>query len=165
MSNIAHVLSGLMPSAPLCYNNPMPPNQIRIIALCVFRHEGNILVCEHLDGDAPYYRPIGGRVEYGEKTEATIRREVKGEIAQEITNLKLLSVLENVFYVNGATGHEIVYIYDAQFADASVYEQESITVHETSGVTLKAAWRSIAFFNDTLRLVPGGLLPLLNDGR
>jgi len=140
----------------------MIPHQIRVIALCVFHYKGKILVCEYNDASAPYYRPIGGTVEYGEKTEAAIRREIREEIAQEITGLKLLSVLENIFYIGGATGHEIVYIYDAEFTDASVYEQESITVHETGGVTLKAAWRSIGFFSDTLRLVPGGLLPLLN---
>ena len=110
-------------------------------------------------------RPIGGTVKYGEKTEAAIRREIREEISQEITGRRLLSVLENIFYVNGTIAHEIVYIYDAQFSDASVYKQQSITVHETGGVTLKAAWRSIGFFSDSLRLVPGGLLPLLNAGR
>jgi ADP-ribose pyrophosphatase YjhB (NUDIX family) len=143
----------------------MPTGQIRVIALCIFLHDDKILVCEYSDDGAPYYRPIGGTVEYGEKAEAAIRREIREEIGEEITNLKLLSVLENIFYISGATGHEIVYIYDAQFSDTTVYEQESITVHETGGIALKAAWRSIGFFNDSLRLVPGGLLPLLNAGK
>ena len=143
----------------------MPANHIRVIAICVFRHADKILVFEAFDSakGKPFYRPLGGAVEFGEKTEVTIKREIREEIGQEITDLKLLTVLESIFVNEGITGHEIVYVYDGQFTDKSAYQKESFKVTEDSGEASIARWHSLDFFNDYHRLVPEALVPLLKS--
>jgi len=140
----------------------MPSDKIRVIAICVFRHGDKILVFENYDESkgTPYYRPLGGGVEFGETTEQAIKREIKEEIGEEITDLKLLTVLENLFTLEGKPGHEIVYVYDGRFLDESVYRRDSFKVQEETE-TAKASWRRLGFFNDYHRLVPEALVPLL----
>ena len=55
-------------------------DQIRPIAICVFHNSNRILVFEGQDpvkGET-FYRPLGGGIEFGESSEATIRQRVEG---------------------------------------------------------------------------------------
>jgi 8-oxo-dGTP pyrophosphatase MutT (NUDIX family) len=138
------------------------PKNIRVITICIFRRGNSVLVCEYFDSvdKKPFYRPLGGAVEYGETTEAAIRREIREEIRQEITDLRLLKIIENIFVHEGKPGHEIVYVYEGRFTDKSAYQRELFDVHEESEI-LTASWRDLDFFNDYHRLVPGELVTLL----
>ncbi|MBN1692400.1 MAG: NUDIX domain-containing protein [Dehalococcoidales bacterium] len=138
------------------------PKNIRVIAICIFRRGNSVLVCEYFDSfdKKPFYRPLGGAVEYGETTEAAIRREIREEIRQEIVDLKLMRIIENIFVHEGKPGHEIVYVYEGRFTDKSAYQQESFEVHEETEI-MKASWRDLDSFNDYHRLVPGELVRLL----
>ena len=141
----------------------MKPGIIRVLAICVFRSGDRILVFDKFDSvkGSPFYRPLGGAVEFGETTQEALRREMREELEQEITNLELLGTIENIFTLEGEKGHEIVYVYDGNFRDTSVYRQESLTVHEDDGEILTARWRPLDFFNDYNRLVPEELMSLL----
>src|SRR4030042_4628948 len=110
----------------------MTANYVRVIAICVIQHGEKILVFEAYDSvnKKPFYRPLGGAVEFGETTDAALKREIREEISQEMTDLKLLGVLENLFTLEGKPGHEIVYVYDGRFADESAYERASFPVKE-----------------------------------
>ncbi|WP_353618648.1 NUDIX domain-containing protein [Bacillus sp. ISL-37] len=55
-----------------------------------------------------YYWPIGGGIEYGENSLASLVREVHKEIFAEIKNMNYLGTLENVITFNGKLGHEIM---------------------------------------------------------
>jgi ADP-ribose pyrophosphatase YjhB (NUDIX family) len=142
----------------------MAANYIRVIAICVFRHDDKILVFEAYDtiDKKPFYRPLGGAVEFGETAKTAIKREIHEEIGLETTDLKLLGILENIFTHEGKPGHEIVYVYDGRFTDASVYGQEYFTVQKETE-TLTARWYKLDFFNDYHRLVPEALVPLLKN--
>ena len=65
---------------------------IRPIALCVFRKKDQILVTEEYDKlkKEHFYRPLGGNIEFGEYSWETIRREIKGELGEEIKNLTFI---------------------------------------------------------------------------
>jgi 8-oxo-dGTP pyrophosphatase MutT (NUDIX family) len=141
----------------------MAANYIRVIAICVFRHDDKILVFEAVDAVSkkPFYRPLGGSVEFGERTEDTVKREIREEIGLEATDLKLLGILESIFTHEGKTGHEIVYVYDGRLTDETAYQRESIIVTEDNGEVLTARWRKLDFFNDYHRLVPEAMMPLL----
>jgi len=99
-------------------------------------------------------------VEFGETTAQALKREIKEEIGEEIADLNLLTVLENLFTLEGKPGHEIVYVYDGRFSDESAYGRESFTVTEETE-TVRASWRRLDFFNDYHRLVPEALINLL----
>jgi ADP-ribose pyrophosphatase YjhB (NUDIX family) len=98
-----------------------------IKAMAVVRRppDGALLVSEHVDSrDPPFQRPLGGHVEFGEYALDTVRREFGEEIGQELTDVRLLGVLENIFGWRGGTEHEVVFIFTAAFAAASAYEIE-----------------------------------------
>ena len=94
-------------------------------AMAVVRRprDGALLVSEHVDSrDPPFQRPLGGHVEFGEYALDTVRREFAEEIGQELTGVRLLGVLENIFGWRGGTEHEVVFIFTAALAAVSAYE-------------------------------------------
>ena len=76
---------------------------IRAIAICVFRNGNHILVGDAYDSTKGeiFYRPPGGRIEFGEPSERAVRREMNEELGTEIENPILLGILENLFTYNG----------------------------------------------------------------
>jgi len=135
---------------------------IRVIAICVFRHGEKILVCEGIDTvkQDRYARPLGGGVEDGETSAQAIVREIREELRQEVTDLRLLGVLENIFELEGRPGHEVVFVYDGKFADQSLYGLRELTMHE-AGWDSPAKWMALTAFGKDCRLVPEGLAALL----
>lgn len=140
-------------------------NQIRPIAICLFRHRDRILVAEGYDPvkKQTFYRPLGGGIEFGEYSEQTICRELVEEIGAEVCQLRYLGTLENVYIFNGARGHEIVQVYDGELKDAGLYEQDMIFGHELDiDSPFKAVWKNIDEFGDgKSTLYPTGLLEML----
>ena len=140
-------------------------NQIRPIAICVFRHNDCILVAQGYDPDKmeSFYRPLGGGIEFGEYSEQTIHRELLEEIGAEVCELKYLGTLENVYVFNGTAGHEIIQVYDGVLRDARLYEQTAITGQEMDiESSFQAVWKHLdEFGEEKLILYPTGLLELL----
>jgi ADP-ribose pyrophosphatase YjhB (NUDIX family) len=142
------------------------PNQIRPLAICLFRNEDRILVGEGYDPvkRETFYRPLGGGIEFGERAEEAIRREVREEIGAEIESPHYLFTLENIFTFNGERGHEIVMIFDARFVEEGLYAQDSITGTETvenRQFPFKAIWKRLDEFGPHAPLYPDGLLAAL----
>jgi ADP-ribose pyrophosphatase YjhB (NUDIX family) len=151
-----------------------PPPNIRVTALCLLRHPSDarkILVARSWDSDkrSHFCRPLGGGVEFGERAEDAVRREMREEIGQELEGVQLLGVVENLFTLEGRAGHEIVFLFDATLCDRSLYERAEITGFEASipgsdagGEYFSAFWATpeeIAARGD--RLVPEELVALL----
>ena len=98
-----------------------------IKAMAVIRRprDGALLVSEADSGSEPLFqRPLGGHVEFGEYALDTVRREFGEEIGQELSEVRLLGVLENIFGWRGGTEHEVVFIFTAAFVSAAAYEIE-----------------------------------------
>jgi ADP-ribose pyrophosphatase YjhB (NUDIX family) len=114
-------------------------------AMAVIRRprDGALLVSEHTDPAlAPFHRPLGGHVEFGEYAAATVRREFTEEIGRSLTDVLLLGVVENIFQWQGATAHEIVFIYAASFSDDAAYEiAEQRILDEVDGSN-RVVWRA-----------------------
>jgi len=141
-------------------------SQIRPLAICLFRNRDRILVGEGYDPvkRETFYRPLGGGIEFGERAEAAVRREVREEIGAEAASLQYLFTLENIFTFNGETGHEIVMVFDGRLLDESFYAREIIEGREFDGfrqAPLKAVWMRIGEFGPRAPLYPDGLLERL----
>ncbi|EKU55253.1 NUDIX domain protein [Acinetobacter sp. WC-323] len=117
---------------------------IKTKALCIFRYQDKVLLSQGYDPskDEIYFRPIGGGIEFGETSTQAIAREVFEEIQQQIRKSRLLGVLENLFTFDGQQGHEIVFVYEAEFIDPHIYKQHHIQGCETNGHTYIAQWLS-----------------------
>lgn len=144
----------------------MNAGKIRPLAICLFHHEGRILAAKGHDPlkNQVFYRPLGGGIEFGETAAETIARELWEEIKAEVTDLRYLGTLENIFTFNGVRGHEIVLVYDGRFVDERIYTRMNIGGHEDADdLAFTAHWLSI----DDLRgenaplLYPTGLLEML----
>jgi len=136
---------------------------IRPLALCIFHHHGKILVNQFYDaaGGHTLFRPIGGGIEFGERSIDAIAREVQEELGLSISDVRLIGTLESIFIYAGEPGHEIVQIYDARFDDVTVYEKPWLDGCESDGASFKAVWHNSSSFTATSRLVPEGLSDLL----
>ena len=141
-------------------------NNIRPIAVCVFRKDNRILVFEGYDPSErrTFYRPLGGGIEFGESSEETIQRELKEEINAEVKELHYLGTLENIYTFDGTPGHEIVQIYDGALKESGLYEQAVIIGHEADvDEPFKAMWKNLNEFGEGKSILyPTGLLELLN---
>lgn len=139
---------------------------IRPLVICLFINNDSILVAEGYDSvkNEYYYRPIGGGIEYGELSSDALIREIHEEIEEDITNLKYLGTVENIFTYNGDVGHEVVMVYDATFVDNSVYKTNSFEGKEDDGTIFTLFWKPLSEFqNGKLRLVPENLLTLIQE--
>jgi ADP-ribose pyrophosphatase YjhB (NUDIX family) len=105
------------------------------------RRDGALLVAEDADpSGALFHRPLGGHVEFGEYALDTVHREFREEIGQALTAVRLAGVLENIFEWNGATQHEIVFVFTAAFAEESAYEVSEQVIRDTHRKT-RVIWR------------------------
>jgi 8-oxo-dGTP pyrophosphatase MutT (NUDIX family) len=142
----------------------MTTQHIRPLALCIFHHDGKILVNEFSDPATKqtFFRPLGGGIEFGETSAQAIEREVQEELGLSITDVRLLGTLESLFTYAGKPGHEIVQVYDASFVDPSVYELAHLNGQESDGAAFVAKWISCDSLTGESPLVPEGLYGLLN---
>lgn len=143
----------------------MDTTRIRPIAICLFRNRNRILVSEGFDTfkQSYYYRPLGGGIEYGESSKAALAREIWEELDVEVENIQLVGVIENIFTYEGQQGHEIVFVFDAEFSDKSLYELDEIAGYEMeANIRFKAKWKSLDEIEKSgARLVPEELATLL----
>lgn len=145
----------------------MKKNKVRPLAICVFRRDDRILVAEGYDPvkRQTFYRPLGGAIEFGERSEDTVRRELMEEIGAEVGEVWYLGTLENIFVFNGEHGHEIVMVYDGVLTDTGLYEQAEVEGNEAEvGESFKAVWKSLDEFGEGRSILyPTGLLELLQE--
>ena len=141
-------------------------NRVRPLAICVFRHHEYILVSESYDPVKKelFYRPLGGGIEFGERSSETVCRELREEIGVEVDaeSLRYLGAVENIFNFNGKPGHEIVLIYDGALKELELYNQSEILGQEANGEEIRAIWKNIdEFGKGKAILYPTGLLEML----
>ncbi len=143
----------------------MKPGKVRPLALCVLRRDDHLFVAEGYDDlkKQAFYRPLGGKIEFGEYGRETVMRELLEEINQPVIVERYLGALENIFTYNGQQGHEIVLLYEGVFVDKTLYTCESVEGRDDDMLLFVAKWLPLAFFQQgTAPLYPDGLLEMLN---
>ncbi|MDS0140306.1 NUDIX hydrolase [Amycolatopsis sp. CM201R] len=135
---------------------------IRPIALAVIRRGDALLVFEghdDLKGET-YYRPLGGGIEFGEGSKDALVREFGEELGAEIEVGDRLGVLENVFTWRDRPGHEIAFVFTAEFVDAGFYRRDEMKILDDPAT---ARWVDLRDFRDGSKILyPTGLIELLS---
>ena len=144
--------------------------RIRPLALCVFRRDDKIFVSQGYDSrsDQTFFRPIGGKIEFGERGADAVIREAREELDAEVVDLAYLGTLENIFTYEGAPGHEIVMIYAGRFRDPALNRDEiKMQGTDDGDILYEAGWKRLDFFRapGAPPLYPAGLLALLDSTR
>lgn len=111
----------------------MPFSQkVRVIALAVIKHQGRIFLSQGYDPvkESTFYRAMGGGIKFGEYSLDGLKREFQEEINAELTNIKYLGCIENIFSYSGQQGHEIIQLYQCDFVDPEFYNRDRIDFSE-----------------------------------
>ncbi|MGI2907024.1 NUDIX hydrolase [Tolypothrix sp. VBCCA 56010] len=131
--------------------------KIRVKVFGLIRDKERLFVSEDYDSvkQEKYYRALGGSIEFGETSHAALQREFQEEIQAELTNIRYLGCLENLFTYEGKPGHEIVQVYECDFVDSKFYQLEKLVFFEAGNSQHKAMWIDIyRFKSGELILVP-----------
>ena len=131
--------------------------EIRVIALGLIRDGERIFLSEGYDPvkQETFYRALGGGVEFAETSRDALQREFQEEIQADLTNINYLGCIENLFTFNGRQGHEIIQLYQCDFADSKFYQLESLVFSESKNHKHRALWIDISRFKSgELKLVP-----------
>ena len=106
----------------------MNEGRIRTIVLGIFLHEDRLLVFRGDDParDVVFYRPLGGGVEFGERSTDAFVREMREELGAELTGIRYLGMIENIFTHAGKRGHEYALLYAARFTDPAFYARAGV---------------------------------------
>ncbi|MFO8037836.1 MAG: NUDIX hydrolase [Sodalinema sp.] len=135
-------------------------NSIRVIALGLIRDGDRLFLSEGYDSKKKkdFYRALGGGVEFLETSLTALKREFQEEVEADLTNIKYLDCIENIFEYKGKKGHEIIQLYRCDFVDKTFYERETVPFLE--GKRKKVArWVEIEKFRSgELTLYPEGFL-------
>ena len=136
---------------------------VRVVAIGVVRRPSDGALLVGVDRDPAtgvvFHRPLGGTVEFGERSAAAVTREFNEEIGHTVRVAGLLGVLENFFEFGGEPGHEIVFVHEAAFDESSVYSRDEVLFLEDPAVTVM--WRPADATQPVL--YPTGLDRLIAD--
>jgi ADP-ribose pyrophosphatase YjhB (NUDIX family) len=146
---------------------------IRVKAVCIIRRaptvsatgDAEVLLSFAIDPDTGirYGRFLGGGVEYGERAEDAIRRELWEEIGAAITDVEQLGTVENLFTSEQRRIHEVIFVFSAAFADEGLYRRESFSVDEAV-CDGPACWVAIGrLLTGEIQVYPPELLALLSN--
>jgi 8-oxo-dGTP pyrophosphatase MutT (NUDIX family) len=141
---------------------------IRSIAICICRDGDRILVAEYREKGRLYYRPLGGAIEFGERGAEAVRREFREEIAAELTDIRYLGLLENIYSLEAERCHQIVLVFDGRLCDEQLYDRETLNGDE-NGDPFLAVWKRLDEFQAPLRspgkppVYPDGLIELITS--
>lgn len=120
------------------------PGRIRVLALGLITDGTRTFVSEGYDPikQRTFYRALGGGVDFGETSLEALQREFQEEIQATLTNIRYLCCIENLFTFNGQAGHEIIQLYQCDFADPKFYQLDELTFNEGDRAK-KALWIDI----------------------
>jgi ADP-ribose pyrophosphatase YjhB (NUDIX family) len=137
-----------------------PQTRVRTIAIGVFQR-GNQMLATSVHDDAGAikgWRPPGGEIEFGERAVEALRREIQEELGQAIEEPRLMGIMENIYEHHDARGHEIVFAFEAVFADRNAYRSDKFE-YVDGEVACTARWVDLTDFRRGLKvLYPVGLL-------
>jgi ADP-ribose pyrophosphatase YjhB (NUDIX family) len=109
----------------------------RVAAVCI--HEGWVLL--HRAATDDFWALPGGRVELGEPSADTLRREMREELDEDVTVGRLFWVVENFFTYDKQRFHELAFYYEVSLPDGSRWlERDREHLASDAGTQLIFRW-------------------------
>ena len=129
-------------------------NRIRPISISIIRNNDKILVYKRQDDitKKSFYRLVGGCIEFGESSKDALKRECQEELSLDILDIKLISTFESIFKFNNNKMHEIVYLFNCNFKDKTIYHREKIKGMEGDR-SFEAVWVSVSDFKEQMEII------------
>ncbi len=89
--------------------------KLNIRAAGLIIHNNKVLVHKNVNKD--HYCLPGGRIEIGENSEETVKREIQEELGKQIGITGYVSTIENFFEMENKKYHEIFFLHRIEFAN------------------------------------------------
>lgn len=89
--------------------------KLNVRSCAIIIHDNKILIHKNINSD--HYALIGGRVQIGENSEETVKREIFEELGKKIVVEEYIATIENFFEMKGSKYHEILFVYKAEFVE------------------------------------------------
>ena len=134
--------------------------KLNIRAAVIIIHNNKILVHKNINSD--HCTLIGGRVEIGEDSESTVKREVQEELNKEIEITGYVSTIENFFELKGEKFHEILFIHKAEFTNSKDRKIEYTLKNAEGKEYLQYEWLDLNKI-DEYPLVPKVIKEILKE--
>ena len=134
--------------------------KLNIRSAGIIIHNGKILVHRNINSD--HYALVGGRVEIGEDSITTLKREIQEEMGKDIEITGYVSTIENFFEMDDSKYHEIMFVHKADFLNE---EDKKIkyTIKNIEGKDyLKYEWLDINKI-DEYKIVPKAIKRILKE--
>lgn len=130
----------------ISFKTPEGRFNYRVAGLLI--HEGKLLIMQ--DENQPYYYVPGGRVMLHEKSEDTMKREMKEELSIEVNIKRMLWVNENFFSEETMNErfHEICFFYLLELKDNQILNRGEQFVVNENGKIHTYYWKSFEQLKD-----------------
>ena len=136
--------------------------KLNVRAAGVMIHNGKILVHRNVNSD--HYALIGGRVEIGESSANTIKREIKEELGKDIEITGYISTIENFFEMKGSKYHEILFVHKGEFVNEEDKKIEYTLKNLEGKDYLQYEWLDISKI-DEYPLLPSSIKSVLKENK
>ena len=136
--------------------------KLNVRAAGVIIHNGKILV--HKNININHYALIGGRVEIGEDSANTVKREIKEEIGKSVEITGYVATIENFFEMKGNKYHEIMFVHRVEFVDDEDKKIEYTLKNIEGKEFLQYEWIELKNIDD-YPLLPVAVKEILKDGK
>lgn len=107
-------------------------DRIRFVALGAVWREDELLVFEGESPETgePFYRLLGGAIEFGEHSRDAVVREFEEELGVEFADPTPVGTFERVFTFDGESAHEVWRVYEGHIVEDWPFDRESFTYVE-----------------------------------
>jgi len=137
---------------------------IRATAIAVHLWRDHLLAQHYPHPRGDFYRPLGGGIDFGERAEAALHREIHEELGRPIEVVDRMSVAENIFELDGEPGHQIMFEFITRWPlGVEPADLSPLHGHEANGEPIEARWLPLPeVFAGAYTLYPDGLATRLH---
>lgn len=135
---------------------------LNVRAAGVIIHNNKILA--HRNVNSNHYALVGGRVQIGEDSETTVKREIEEELGKEVKITGYISTIENFFEMKGSKYHEILFVHRAEFIDENDQKIEYILKNVEGKDYLQYEWLDLDKIDD-YPLLPKAIKGVLKENK
>ena len=136
--------------------------KLNVRAAGVIIHNNKVLVHKNVNSD--HYALVGGRIEIGENSVDTIKREIKEELGKDIEITGYISTIENFFEMKGSKYHEIMFVHKIEFINEEDKKIEHTIKNIEGKEYLKYEWLDLGEI-DKYPLKPQVIKEILKNGK
>lgn len=136
--------------------------KLNVRAAGVIIHNGKILVHKNINSN--HYALVGGRVEIGEDSVHTVKREMKEELGKEVEITGYIATIENFFEMKGKKYHEIMFVHKVEFVKEEDKKIEYTLKNVEGKEYLQYEWQDLSKIEE-YPLLPKAIQNILKENK